>query len=120
MKIDKKIIEMLGIQSNIDEVKIFKDNLIKHIKKRKHDNVLPYLDVIEDIISNPDFVGVSPKEPNTSMELIKVYDDNVLVAIKIHQSEQYFYVPTMYTITDYKLNSRLHGGRLKRFDKKKK
>ena len=91
---------------------------MKHIEKRKHFDVLPYFTNLEEIIKNPDYVGINPNEKDLSLEYVKVYEDNVLVAVKIHKSQDYFYIPTMYIISEYKLKSRVYGGRLKKFDNK--
>ena len=52
-----------------------------HIQKR-HPNVIGYLPNIPDIITEPDYIGTNPKEPN-SIELVKIYQDNIKLAIKL-------------------------------------
>ena len=42
----------------------------------------------------------------------------VLVAIKLHKSGDFFYVPTMYRLQDFKLQSRIKSGRLRKLDQK--
>ncbi|MGN0273895.1 MAG: PBECR2 nuclease fold domain-containing protein [Chordicoccus sp.] len=87
------------------------DGLRIHIEKR-HPDSLKYLDKIEDIIQNPDYIGKSPCETGYSFELVKSFDKNVQIGIKIDISENYFYVSTLYTITEAKLRNRLRSGRL--------
>lgn len=120
MQVEEHIKEILEIRSNTKEIRLSKEGLKKHLIKRKHDEVLKYLDNINEIISNPDYVGINPNEKEESLEYIKVFEDNVLVALKIHSSKEYYYIPSMYTITDYKLKSRLYSGRLKKVDKDEK
>lgn len=118
MKVKKQIKELLGIQSDVNVIKYSKNNLEKHLLKRNHIDALKYFDKIEDILEEPDYVGINPNEKSECLEYIKVFDENILVALKIHSSEEFYYIPSMYTITDYKLQSRLFSGRLKKVDKK--
>ena len=84
-----------------------------HIRKR-HENCLRYLDKISEIIENPDFIGKNQREPN-SIELIKVYEDNILIAIKLDESSNSLYIASLYEVKQSRIDSRLHSGRLKRF-----
>lgn len=118
MKVKKQIKELLGIQSDVNVIKYSKNNLEKHLLKRNHIDALKYFDKIEDILDEPDYVGINPNEKSECLEYVKVFDKNILVALKIHSSEEFYYIPSMYTITDYKLQSRLFSGRLKKVDKK--
>ena len=118
MKVTTHIKKILGINNDIQNIRYSKDNLKKHLIKRNHIDVLKYLDKIDDIINNPDYIGVHPNEKKGSIEYVKVFDDNVLIALKINDSQDCYYIPSMYTITDYKLQSRLFSGRLKKIDKK--
>ena len=118
MKVKEQIKELLGIQSDVNVIKYSKNNLEKHLLKRNHIDALKYFDKIEDIIEEPDYVGINPNEKSECLEYVKVFDENILVALKIHSSEEFYYIPSMYTITDYKLQSRLFSGRLKKVDKK--
>ena len=118
MKVKKQIKELLGIQSDVNVIKYSKNNLEKHLLKRNHIDALKYFDKIEDILEEPDYVGINPNEKLECLDYVKVFDENILVALKIHSSEEFYYIPSMYTITDYKLQSRLFSGRLKKVDKK--
>lgn len=91
------------------------DGLPIHMKKRNHDNCLKYIKNIPDIISSPDYVGINPKETECSLELIKRYDDNVLVGIKLDADEKYYYISTMFEIQERKIERRLYSGRIKKF-----
>lgn len=82
-----------------------------HIRSR-HQNCLPYLANIKDIIEHPDYVGKNPSEPD-SIELVKVYSDNIQIGIKLDLSHGYLYVATLFDIKQGKINRRLHSGRLK-------
>lgn len=88
--------------------------LYKHILNR-HPDCLNYLSSIPDIIKHPDYVGVNPREPH-SIELVKKYDSNILIGIKLDLNENYLYVASLYSISDIKISRRLYGGRLKPFE----
>ena len=97
-------------------VNIFQsDGLIKHIKNR-HPTCVKYMKSISEIILSPDYIGANPNEPK-SIELIKVYEKNIQIAIKLDVSENYFYVASLYDISDIKIKNRLHSGRIKRANK---
>lgn len=84
--------------------------LIAHVKKR-HPSDVDKLRYIPEIISNPDFIGKSPKEPS-SIELVKIMDGNIKVCIKLDARNSYFYVATLFEITTGKLESMIKSGRL--------
>lgn len=90
--------------------------LRRHIEKR-HPECLPYLPLIPDIISSPDYIGVNPNESGQSFELVKVFSDNVQIGIKLDIKKNYLYVATLHTITAGKLQHGIQNGRLKKFDK---
>lgn len=92
------------------------DGLIKHIEKR-HPECVKYLSRLTEIISSPDYIGINPNEKGKSFELVKVFDNNVQIGIKLDFSKDYLYVATLHTITDSKLQHGLSNGRLKKFDK---
>ena len=84
-----------------------------HIQKR-HPECTEYIDRIPEIISFPDYIGVNPNESVTSLELVKKYDNNIQIGIKLDIKEKYLYVATLHTITDAKLKNRINSGRLKK------
>lgn len=98
---------------------------IKHIKKRHaggHDslskrvieNILP---TIEEVISNPDYVGSHPNKIGTSIEFVKKLDENILVAVDADINSNYIYVASLYPISESKLNNRVSSGRLVQLNK---
>ncbi len=86
-----------------------------HLKKSNHGNCLKYIKEIPEIIENPDYVGKNPKEPN-SIELVKKFSENILVAIKLDIKENYLYVASLYDVSQTKVERRLHSDRLKKFN----
>ena len=99
---------------NLKEYDIFRSKgLPSHMVKRKHYKCLKYIDYIPEIILKPDYIGINPNEKAISIELIKRYDENVLIGIKLDVSGGYFYVSTMHDVQEAKIVRRLHSGRIK-------
>jgi len=90
------------------------EGLLIHITKR-HYKCLLYIDKVSEIIECPDFIGVNPNESEASIELIKCFEDNILVGIKVDKENDYLYVSTIHDITPAKIFHRLDSGRLKEF-----
>ena len=102
----------LGI--NLPILDIYQDDgLLKHISIR-HPNCLQYMSQIQSILNSPDYIGTNPKEPD-SIELVKVFADNIQLAIKLDKSHGYYYVATLHEISNTKIQTRLNNGRLKNF-----
>ena len=38
------------------------ENLKKHLKKRNHDNMIKYLSRISELLENPTYIGINPRE----------------------------------------------------------
>lgn len=106
--------EILGL--DINELDIYRSKgLSAHMLKRRHFKCLKYIDYIPEIIENPDYIGVNPNEQVTSIELVKRYDDNVMIGIKLDTDGNYLYVFTMHDIQESKISRRLYSGRLREF-----
>lgn len=114
--IKRKIQDILGTNYENVDIKIDDVGLKKHIEKRQHHEALKYYDSIQEILDNPDYIGINPNEKDKSLEYVKVYEDNILIGVKIHPSNHFFYIPSMYKITDRKLQNRLYSQRLIPFD----
>ncbi len=84
-----------------------------HIRNR-HPNCVSYIQKIGEIIQSPDYIGMNKKEPS-SIELVKKYDENILIAIKLDKNSNGLYVASLYEVKDSKISKRLHSGRLKSF-----
>lgn len=87
--------------------------LATHVKKR-HPSDVGNLAHVSSVISNPDYVGRNPNEPN-SIELVKVLADNVMVCVKLDAGNNYLYVASVYSITNAKLQKHIQSGRLKAY-----
>jgi len=103
--------------TDIELLDIFRSKgLPAHMLKRKHYKCLKYIDYIPDIIADPDYIGINPNESGASIELVKQYDDHVLLGIKLDMDGRYLYVSTMYDVQESKVLRRLHSGRLKKIE----
>ena len=90
------------------------EGLSIHIEKRHHESV-QYIEKIPEIINSPDYIGINPTEKGTSFELVKIFDDNIQIGIKLDTKNDYLYVATLHSITESKLKLRIKNGRLKPF-----
>ena len=84
--------------------------LVAHVAKHHPDEVY-LLDMVPQIIKEPDFIGQHPKEPY-SIELVKTVDKNVMVCIKLDQMHDYIFVASVFSISNAKLKKRIDSGRL--------
>lgn len=91
------------------------EGLKKHIEKR-HPECVEYIKLIPSIIQEPDYIGINPNEYDKSFELIKTFSEHIQIGIKIDISQEYYYVATLHTITQSKLERRVKSGRLNKVD----
>lgn len=110
----QKFNDILGISIPCKKI-LQSDGLIVHLIKHKHTACIPYLQRIPEIIIRPDFIGCNPSIPD-SIELVKRYRMNILLAICLDESEDYLYVSSLYSINESKVINRISGGRLKKFE----
>lgn len=87
--------------------------LQKHVQKHQKEKASIMLD-IPTVIQAPDYIGCHPKEPN-SIELVKKFQENVMVCVKLDSKNGYLYVASVYTISESKLQNRLYSGRVKKY-----
>jgi len=112
-KFNQELNDIIG--SNLPLKKIYRSKgLPAHLIKKSHFNCLKHIDDIPDIIKNPDYIGINPNEQGDTIELIKVFNKNILIGIKLDPGEDYLYVSTMHEIQESKLNRRLYSGRIKK------
>lgn len=115
-KISKKVIEILKLNLK-EEVPIYigESNRL-HIFEKHTADFINFSVFISDIIKNPDFVGINPRD--NSLEYVKEFKiDNkfVKVAVRVSGKGNYF-VKTMYSIPEYKVKNFLKIKRLKKVD----
>ncbi|MCL2020090.1 MAG: PBECR2 nuclease fold domain-containing protein [Oscillospiraceae bacterium] len=125
---DKNLIVMGVYNTNINDIldinietqTIYRSKgLPTHIIKQKHFNCLKYIDNIPEIIANPDYVGLHKEKGGVfSVEYVKAFKLNVLVAVKVDGKSDYLYVSTVHDVQESKLQRRLHSGRFKKIENK--
>jgi hypothetical protein len=111
----QEIIDLLKIELKAGDVRLFSGSM-KHIRNRRVNCYKRYKNKIPEIIRTPDYVGTSPKYPN-SMEFIKKYDANILVAIRLENLKG-LCVVTMYDVTESKIANMLKHNRIKKLKNK--
>ena len=67
-------------------------------------------DKLSEIISAPDYIGVSDEDD--SLEYVKIYSDHVKLVVRIAGDEK-LYVRTMYTVFKSRTDYFVKSGRLK-------
>jgi hypothetical protein len=83
-KIARELVDYYQLPCENLEVKLL-PGVVKHLKKRGHwRDFLKYYKDLPKILSKPDFAGQNKREPGT-LELYKVMNDQVLIAIKMNQ-----------------------------------
>ena len=112
-RIKSEYFRILKLDDSIDIVKVNMENLKNHLEKRNHDNMIKYLSRISELLENPDYIGINPRERGRSIEYVIQLDENVLIGIKLDYKNEYFYIATMHEISELKLNQRIKNGRLK-------
>lgn len=112
-RIKSEYFRILKLDDSIDIVKVNMENLKKHLEKRNHDNMIKYLSRISELLENPTYIGINPREKGRSIEYVIQFDENVLIGIKLDYKNEYFYIATMHEISELKLNQRIKNGRLK-------
>ena len=75
--------------------------------------LIKYLSRISELLENPDYIGINPRERGRSIEYVIQLEENVLIGIKLDYKNEYFYIATMHEISQLKLNQRIKNGRLK-------
>lgn len=112
-RIKSEYFRILKLDDSIDIVKVNMENLKKHLEKRNHDNMIKYLSRISELLENPTYIGINPREKGRSIEYVIQLDENVLIGIKLDYKNEYFYIATMHELSELKLNQRIKNGRLK-------
>ena len=112
-RIKSEYFQILELDDSIDIVKVNIENLRKHLEHRNHDNMIKYLSRISELLENPTYIGINPREKGRSIEYVIQLDENVLIGIKLDYKNEYFYIATMHEISELKLNQRIKNGRLK-------
>lgn len=115
-RIDKKLLESFNLKSN-GNIYIHK-SVLKHIRKKHGRQLTRYvkeniLKVIERIIKNPEYIGISRSANRISLKLVKKIDAQIMVIVEYDRINEYFYVATMYPLLGSRIISKIESGILK-------
>ena len=87
--------------------------LLTHLINRKHFTAAKYIDYLPEIIESPDYVGYC----DGSIEMVKIFKDNIFISIKLDGKNKQYYVATMFDVRMGKIESYVKSGRLKKVEK---
>ena len=114
-KVNKKVIQLLGLEYDEELPIILGDTNIEHMKRQHPEDYNKYGKDIKKIINNPTYVAKNPNQG--SIEYIKEYKiDNefVLVAVRI-SSKGTMFAKTLFTMTERKKDIYLKKGYAKKY-----
>lgn len=115
-KVNKKVIELLGLDYKEELPILLGSTNIEHMKRQHLEDYNKYGQDIKEIIKNPTYVAQNPNKG--SIEYIKEYKINnkfVLVAVRI-SSQGTMFVKTIFTMTERKKNIYLKNGYAKKYE----
>ena len=111
MRNEDKLIKVAHYNTKLNSVLGFDysaKGLLTHLIKRKHFVAAKYIDHLDDIISHPDYVGCY----NGNIELVKCYNDNIFISIKLDEKKSKYYIATVFDVKKGKIDSYVKSGRL--------
>lgn len=109
-KIDKRVINLLNLPVSPDTPIYIGDSNIQHMKSSHPKDYAKYSSNIIDILKNPDYVAINPKDGSIEyVKEFKINDEYVKVAVRVSGKGTY-YARSMYI---------LNKNRVKNFIKKK-
>lgn len=110
----KRIIELLNLQIEQGTPIFIGDKNIAHIKERHPEEYDLYFPRIEEIISDPDFVGKDPK--NNSIDFVKLYQagtEYIQVSVRIDMGGRHI-ARTLFMLASFKAERYIDQGTLVR------
>lgn len=109
----QKIISILNLNIPVETPIFIGEQNIAHIESKHSHDYYHYGHLLEDIIANPDYVGIVPKDK--SIEYIKEVsiDPNVKIKIAIRVTPKgIYFVRTFYNVQDSHIKKALAKGML--------
>ena len=109
--------EVSELEIDVDEgdAIFLSDSAISHIRETHSDAYSKYFDDIEEIIKNPDYIGVAGAYA-PSIEYIKQYKvngENVNIAVRASKNGT-LYMRSMFIIEDGRINDYLKKGKIRK------
>lgn len=106
----QEIIDGLKIDTNVNTPIYLGDTNMEHIKRKHPYEYECYFRYIEDIISNPDYYGINPKDKN--IMLIKIFEtseNKIRVGIKLANDGK-LYMKTLHVLSSVNFERFLQRG----------
>lgn len=111
-KLDKRVIELLGISAAPDTPILIGTTNQAHMKSKHPNDYKKYYNSISDIIKKPDYIRQNPKD--NSLEYVKEFkidDEFVKVAIRVSSTDKWF-VRSLYTLNKNRVQNYIDKGTL--------
>lgn len=87
---------------------------VEHIRCKHPVEFVKHLQDIPDIIENPDYIGVHPRQGG--VEFVRMFEENgVMVSVR-PSAKSTLFVRSIYAVTDERVQSYLQKGTLIRFE----
>lgn len=115
--ITQNIKDLLHLPTMPDNSIYLGQSNIVHMQSSHPDDYAKYKDQIQNILSNPDYVGLNPKDG--SIEYVKnflVNNEYVKVAVRISSGNKY-YARSIYVLNKRRTENFIKKGTLKKVDK---
>lgn len=110
--LDNRIIELLGLSLKDGMPILLGDSNIEHMKRNHPKDYEKYGARINEILSYPDYVAKHPEKD--SIEYIKVFDEHVLIAVRITNNGTLF-TKTLFAMTETKIEKYKKKGAFKKY-----
>lgn len=112
-ELKQDVIALLGVPETKNVPILLGESNVNHIKNKHPKEYIKYSQYIPDILREPDYVGLNPKD--SSIEYVKEFKiDNefVKVAVRVAQSGNYF-VRSLYVLNPNRVKNFIQNGTLK-------
>ena len=104
-QVTDEVKEIFNIVLEASDIKVNKEGLRSHMLKRHHKDVIHHIEDLELILSNPDFVGVNPREKMLVLNMLK--DLMIMFLLRLSYIKvviSFMFRPCIvYKITSYKV-----------------
>lgn len=119
-KISQQVIELLNLDIEVDTPIWIGESNVEHIKNRHPYEYDKYFGYIEEILEEPDYVGIDPKEK--SVAFVKEYQvdsEFIRVAVRVTANNK-CYAKTLHLLSTCNAERYIEKGTLIKLDKKQK
>lgn len=111
--INERVVNLLGLSIEPGTPILIGPTNIEHMKKTHSEDFKKYFGELENILNSPDFVSKHPIDG--SIQYIKVYDEHVLVGVRLSSTGKPF-ARTLFTMTENKLKKYREKNALKKYN----